>query len=183
MTMNLPTIFTAGDTLSFTDTLADYPASAGWFLNYRIINSAGKVDIQSTASGDDHVFSVAATVTDDWNAGDYQWQAFVTKAAERYTVSTGSITIKPDLAAEAAGYDARSTAIKAIADLKSALATWTATSGHVAEYEIAGRRMKFKSVQEISDLLAFWKREAADDESAQRIASGQSGARRVLVRF
>lgn len=183
MTMNLPTLFTAGDTLSFTDALADYPASAGWILNYRIINAAGKIDIASTDSGDDHVFSVAAATTDAWVAGDYTWQAYVTKAAERFTVGTGKITIKPDLAAEAAGYDARGVAEKAIADLKAALATWSATSGHISEYEIAGRRMKFRSSQEIRDLMNFWKREAASERAAERLANGQTSSGRVLVRY
>src|SRR5687768_10887976 len=94
-----PTTFTAGDTVAWTRSLADYPASAGWVLNYRFINSAARFDVVGSASGDDHAMSVAAAVSADYAAGTYTWQAFVTKDSERYTVDEGTCIVEPDLAA------------------------------------------------------------------------------------
>ena len=44
-----PASITAGDTLTWQKTLADYPATV-WTLKYRFINATAKVDITATAS-------------------------------------------------------------------------------------------------------------------------------------
>ena len=38
-----PAVFTAGDTLKFTRSLADYPASEGWVLSYTLVNADAKI--------------------------------------------------------------------------------------------------------------------------------------------
>ena len=71
MSQNIPTSepesLVAGDTVTWQKTLSDYPASDGWVLSYRLINAAGNIDITSSASGDDHLVSVAATATAGWS--------------------------------------------------------------------------------------------------------------------
>ena len=52
-----PETITAGDSLTWKRTLADYPAGT-WTLKYRLINADGKIDITATASGTDHLVSV-----------------------------------------------------------------------------------------------------------------------------
>lgn len=63
--------FTLGDTLSFTTSLADYPASAGWVLTYRLVpRDAGDIIVLTcTASGADHLAAAAAAATTAWTAG------------------------------------------------------------------------------------------------------------------
>ena len=91
-------VITAGDSLSFTVSLADYPASAGWVLSYRLIpRTAGAVlTFSATASGDDHVVALNAAATASWAAGDYTSAAFVTKGADRFTIDSegGQVTIR-----------------------------------------------------------------------------------------
>ena len=53
-----PETITAGDSLTWKRTLADYPAGT-WTLKYRLINADGKIDLTATASGTDHLVSVA----------------------------------------------------------------------------------------------------------------------------
>lgn len=178
-----PTVITAGDTVAWTKSLSDYPASAGWILHYRLINAAAAIDITSTADGDDHAVSVSAVTTAAWVAGDYTWQAYVVLGSERYTTGTGTLTIKPDLAAKVGGFEARGTWAKALADLRAALAAWLTSSGHVAEYEIAGRRMKFASAADIQGRIAVAEREVAREAQAEKTATGQSLGRQVYVRF
>lgn len=177
-----PAIIVAGDTIAWSRTLTDYPASAGWVLAYRLINSAGKIDITASASGDDHAISVAAATTANWTAGSYTWQATVTKTTQRYTIGSGTLTIKPNLAAQAGGFDARSAAQKALDDTRAALATWISSNGHVQEYEIAGRRMKYASLADIQGRIRLLEREVAREQSAEKIAAGLGAGRRVLVR-
>lgn len=178
-----PAYIQAGDTLAWRRTLPDYPASAGWTLSYRLINATGKIDIAASADGDAHLVSVAASVTASWSAGAYKWTAHVVRGAERYTVGSGDVVIKPDLAAQPSGVDARSEAERALADLRSALLTWIATSGQVQSYTIAGRTMTYRSMAEIRRAISLAEREVAREKAAERLAQGLDAGRRVLVRF
>ena len=64
-----PKRITAGDSVTWTRSLSDYPASSGWVLSYALINAAGKISITATASGADHLISVSATTSVGWAAG------------------------------------------------------------------------------------------------------------------
>lgn len=180
-----PASVTAGDTVTWRISLADYPASDGWTLKYRLINAAGKIDIESSADGDDHLVEVAAGDSDAWAAGAYTWQAYVEGGtSERYTVGTGRIEIKPDLAAESAGYDTRSTAAKTLAAVDAWLA---ARDLAVAEYEVntgAGtRRMKYIPIAELLALRSKLQAEVAREVAAERAAQGLPSRTKVYVRF
>lgn len=178
-----PAFIQAGDTTTWQKALPDYPASAGWVLSYRLINSAGAIDITAAASGDDHLITIPAATTAAYPAGTYTWVATVTLAAERYTLGRGTVTVQPDLAAQPAGFDARSTAQKALDDLRAALLRWLSTSGHVQEYEIAGRRMRFTTAADIQARIGLAEREVARENAALRMAAGLPAANRIYVRF
>ena len=79
--------------------------------------------------------------------------------------------------------DARSTARRALADLRAALARWLSSNGVVAEYEIAGRRMRFASAEDIRKRISLAENEVAREDAEQRLAAGLGGRRRVMVRF
>lgn len=177
-----PASVVAGDTVTWQKTLADYPAGT-YTLKYRLINAAGKIDITATASGTDHLVSVAPTTTDDWAAGDYTWTAWVEATGFRATVGNGSITVRPNLAAETGGYDARSEAQVIYDQLMVAYKTYTLTNGHVSEYEIAGRRMRYRSSAEILEKINFWLAKVNAEKRAEKIAAGLGGGGKVLVRF
>lgn len=179
----VPAIITAGDTLAWTRSLPDYPASDGWTIGYRLINASAKIDITGSASGQDHAVSITATTSAAYAAGDYVYQEYVSKAGERHTTGTGAITIKPDLAAKSAAFEARGTWTKALADLRAALATWVTSNGAVAEYEIAGRRMKFTTAEDIRKRIVIAEHEAAREKADDKAASGQDLGRQVYLRF
>lgn len=180
-----PAIVTAGDTIAWRRSLPDYPASAGWVLKYRLISPSTSHEVIATAAGDEHRVSVTAAASALWQAGEYTWTAWVEGgAAERYTVGAGQITVKPNLAAVVSGgFDTRSQAQQALDALRAALKTYVSTNGHVVEYSIDSRTMKFRSVTEIEDLIRFWEREVAREEQAERLAKGLPSRRRVLVRI
>lgn len=178
-----PAEIVAGDTVTWQKSLADYPASAGWVLNYRLINAAGKIDIEAAASGDDFLITVPAATSAAYAAGTYSWQAFVDGvASQRFTVGGGTLVVKPDLAAQAVGYDTRSTAKKTL-DLIDAAMLAHGASAWTQEYEIAGRRMKFKSVGDFLALRDRLKREVANETRAERLAAGLGGKSKIYVRF
>jgi hypothetical protein len=180
-----PTSIVVGDTLTWTRSLADYPATT-WTLKYRFINAAGKIDITAGASGTDYLVAVTAAVSAAYVAGDYTWTAWAEKgsggSAERVTVGSGTITVKSNIAALTT-LDGRTQAAKIVDQLMAAYIAYTASNGNVAEYEIAGRRMKYRSAAEILEQINHWKAIVAAEKRAERIAAGLGGGNKVLVRF
>lgn len=178
-------ILYAGDTLEFTTSTPDFPASDGWTLKIRLAPRATgtEVDISSTADGADHLVTVPATTTAAWATGWYTATVYVEKSAERYTLERVQVEVKAASTTLADGSDGRSQAEKAVDDLKAALATYTASRGVVAEYSINGRSMKFRDSGEIVALLDYWQRELARERTASSIANGLGNPRRLFVRF
>ena len=177
-----PSTVVAGDSVTWRKTLADYPADQGWALSYVLINAAGKITINAAADGDSHLVSVLPATSALWAPGEYTWQGSASKAGERYTVETGTLTIKPDLAAQAAGFDTRSSARQALDLFEQAIVTQGATAWTL-EYEIAGRRMKFRSVDEFLKMLNKLRSDVARETAADRIAAGLGGKSKIYVRF
>ena len=178
-----PRLIQAGDTVTWTIADSEYPASDGWVLHYRLINAQGAIDITADADGADHAVTVTAATTADYVAGDYQFVGYVAKGTERHTRRRGQITVRPDLAAQTGGFEARGTWAKALDDLRTALATWIVSNGQVREYEIVGRRMVFAAEADIRGRIAIAEREAAREAGLEAAAAGQSLGRRLLVRF
>ena len=176
-----PAVLTAGDSYTWQRSLDDYPAGT-WTLKYQLINAAGKIDITATATGTDHLVTLTPTTTAAYTAGDYTWTSWVEKTGYRITLGGGTITVKPNIAALTT-LDARSDAAVIVDQLTAAYKTYTASQGHVAEYEIAGRRMKFRGSAEILEQLNHWKSILASEKRAERIAAGLGGGNKYLVRF
>lgn len=178
----VPDFFVSGDTVKWQISLSEYPASDGWVLKYRLINAISKLDLTAAASGADHLITLTASATAGYPAGKYIWQGYVEKAAERYTVGSGSIEVRPDLAAKTSGYDSRSSAKRALDAMNSALEVY-GQKAYVQSYEVAGRTMTFKNNGEF---LAFRSRlqvEVRGEEAAARIAAGLSPRNKIHVRF
>lgn len=179
-----PASVTAGDTVKWLRSLADYPATDSWVLKYRLINAAGKLDITAGASGADHLVSVTAATSAAWVPGLYAWQAFVEKGTERYTIGTGSITIERNLAAEAAGYETRTTARQILDQLETAYKDYaTNGQGLVQRYTIGGREMWFKSSKDFLTAIEYWRSQVAGEEVIEDLAQGLGNPRRLYARF
>lgn len=164
-----PASLRAGDTASWLLSLADYPAGQGWSVQYDLVNAAGKITLTSTAEGDSHRIAKTPAQTAAFSAGTYAWQKRVKNGADAYTIGTGSIDILPDLSALVA-IDTRTFAQKTLAALEAWIESHDAG---VAEYEIAGRRMKYIPMAELLKLRSQFAIEV-------RRQSGKSG--RILMR-
>ena len=175
-----PSSFRAGDLLAWTKSLSDYPANAGWALVYTLINSATKITINASASGADFAVSVPAATTAGYTAGDYQWMARVTKTTEIYTVGTGTLTILPNLAAQAT-FDFRSHA-KTMLEAIEAAFEGKASSTQL-EMEINGRRIRSFSPAEMITWRSFYAAEVAKEAQAGSFARTGINPRRMGVRF
>jgi len=178
-------ILVAGDTLDFLTSVTNYPPADGWTLKFRLVPRTagnGEIDITATTSGSDYRVQVAPSVTALWDADEYSWNSWVEKTGVRYSVESGQVTIKTDPSTLAAGTDSRSQAEQAVDDLKAAYATYTSSQGHIAEYEIAGRRMKFANSGDIIAKLSFWQAELTREKAQKAVAAGLPDPRRIYLR-
>lgn len=156
--------FAVGDTWSQTDPLSAYPASAGWVLNTRFVydGSGTAFTITSSASGDDHVTTVAAATTAGWSAGVCTWVQWVEKSGEVVSIGNGKITFLPDPRTATAPIDLRTAAQIGLDNVRAVL-RGTASQG-VRGYSIAGRSLDRYSIQE---LIALESKLAADVKREQ----------------
>jgi hypothetical protein len=128
-----PSEFAAGDTLSFSKRLSDYPASEGWSLKYelRLSSPAGggqAIEFTSTANpdGSAHDVSVTAAVTGTWLPGDYVLRGYAIKAlaggqVERHQIYDNSFTLLEDLPSAAGSEPQQTFAQKMIAQLETVM--------------------------------------------------------------
>jgi hypothetical protein len=138
-----PDSFVAGDTVKWCRSFADYPASAGWTLAYVFVNAGSKKDVASVAEGDSHLVTITAEDSADWPAGDYDFQGTATKGDERYTVTVGRTTVKPNLAAVVDGFDARTSARKVLEAIDAKIAGRASSDQlDVVEYHIGMRGLR-----------------------------------------
>lgn len=180
--MNAPTTFRAGDSVSWSESIPDYPASAGWVLKYRLLWSAGAAEITTAADGDDHAVALVNADTKDWPAGPATLVSWIERGQWKQTLGSQPVTIQPDLTV-AANHDGRSQNRIALEAAEKALKEYlTGGQAMVAEYEIAGRRMKFRDAAEITAIINFYKPLVAKENAALALLAGGGVPGRVYYR-
>lgn len=158
---NLPSSFRAGTTVSYTRTLSDYPASAGWVLNLYLNSLTSATSAQAAASGDSHVVTLSATATGALAAGDYTWGETVTLSGVVYEVASGTVRVLPKLASAAAG-SIQTENEKLLAEVETALHA-LAVNPYQA-YSIGIRSYTFQDL----DKLKKWRGELVAKVHAER---------------
>lgn len=156
-------------------------ASAGWALTYALVKSGTRIQITASASGDDHLVTLAATTTAGYTVGVYQWQAYVTKTTERYLVDSGTIEILANFAAATSGYDGRSHARKVLDALKAKIES-RATKDQ-EQMLVGGQVVGQMPIHRLLEFYDRFKAEVASEEAAERVANGMGSGRNIYVRF
>lgn len=105
---DIPSELVAGESISWSKTYSDYPASESWVLTYTLIKSDTQIQIVASDDGDDHLVEVATGVTAAYAVGTYDWQAHISNGTERYLMDVGVIKVVTDFATQASGFDSRS---------------------------------------------------------------------------
>lgn len=180
-----PSALTAGDTLKFTKSLPDYLPADSWVLTYALVKTGVQIEITATDNGDStHLVNVAASSTLGYTAGDYQWQAYVTKGTERYSVGKGKLTIKPNFAAEDSGYDGRSHSQKMLDAIEARL-EGRATDNQLDMISSAlnGRSVTRETTAELIKLKSYYKIEVQKEKNRDNLNNGVDVGGRILTRF
>jgi hypothetical protein len=172
--MNIPAQLQIGDTWQWTEGFALYPASAGWTMSFSLYRYGQPViQIDATASGDDFSINVPAATTAGKVAGAWQWTAYVTKGADRFTVETGTVTLKPDLAAAGPTTDLR-TENEKILDALLAAQQRRATKEQES-MQISGRAIRYLAPDELEKMIGIYTYKVKAEQGRLR--------RTVLTRF
>lgn len=176
-----PDTITAGDLITWKISHGDYPAGDGWALSYALTSATALISITSSASGDDHLVSVAAATSAAWVAGTYAIQGYVTDGSARHLVYKGDIKILPDLAAASGGLDNRSHA-KQMLDLVEATLVALA-AGTMRSTSILGTTYTRKDEGALVDLRNRYRVEYQQEQNSERMARGKSNKNRILMKF
>ena len=89
----------AGDTLKWRKSFADYPASAGWTLTYYFRAEKGTATITpvvASADGDEFTVTVSAADSALWPIGTLHWSARLSLAGENVSAGSGSFLVLAD---------------------------------------------------------------------------------------
>ena len=190
--MTIPSKVRAGDILQWRDSetqdvFGNAITSTDWSVTYylRTNTAAEGATVTSTAYLSGWQFSVASTVTANFDAGNWYFQAVADKSsAEKQTILSGQFEVLPSLvySGSAAAYDGRSQIRKDLDQVQTAIRA-VASGGGVKEYKIGTRQAKKYELAELFQLEAKLKAELAREEASEKIANGLGNPRNLFVRF
>jgi len=194
MTVTTPTrepdSFVQGDTVTWTRSLPDFPAST-WTLSYAFVTSSDQQTVTASASGDTHSVTISTDESALFAVGTYKYQAYVTSGSTRYTLDgkgnrpciNGRVDVIADFATNTTGYDARTHSEIVLADLKSAYQSYLSDQAKVASYSIGDRSITFKSESEFIEAISRAEYQVQQEIAAERLAKGLGHKGRIRVRF
>lgn len=184
--MNVPALIFSGDTVKWNEpATADYSSSTGWTAAFALRHATGNDALNITGVADGAGgwdFTITAVQSAGLHVNGHWWQIAVTKAAERFTLGTGELTVKANIPAAGNTYDGRT---QSQIDLDAIRAEMRAriTGGSVQEYTIGNRSLKKMPMTDLIALETHYKTMVAREARADRIAKGQDSGRAVYVRF
>lgn len=188
--MSVPDTHYAGDSLSFSIVVPDYPPADGWSLTYRLVPrfttpAQAPITLVGTPNGDSYDFLKGPTET-LWAPGMYGWARWVEKPGARVTLddldSRGQLEIKANPATADQGADNRTRAQKGLDDARAALAFAQAAAAganglQAIELTHGDKRVKYSTAGEavaaMLSAVTYWTHEL-DAENA-RLAGRPTG--------
>ena len=192
--MNFPAVINEGDTVKWrdvaaADSLGNPITSSIWTLKYyfRFDRNQHGATATGTAYGTGWEFSLSATTTDGFTAGDTgYWQAVATRTSpsETVTLGTGQFQVLANLAytGNPGAIDNRSQVQKDLDAVQAAIRA-IISGGVVKQYTIGNRSL---SKYDLTDLLSLETKLKADlkrEQMAQLIANGLGNPFNLFVRF
>lgn len=161
MSRNLPQIFDAGSTVefsaSFTSQNTNYTPANGYVLTY-FIRGSSNLTVVGTANDANDGWTVKLTSKSTFNfsAGLYEYIARVSKDGDSFTVETGRLTLKANLANVEQG-----TRVNHVQHTISVLedAIEGRITADVQQFSIGGRQLLHIPITELVNLRDRYKRE------------------------
>lgn len=190
--MNIPSKIRAGDTIQWRDVagldnLGNTVGSSDYTLTYYLrTNTAteGHSVAGSAYGTEDWEFSISATDSAAFDAGDWYWTAVATKTGSTITLGAGRLEVLAALTytGTPAAFDGRTQVEKDLDAVQAAIRT-ILDGGAVKEYAIGNRNLKKYDLPDLLALETKLKAERNRERKAEMIANGLGNPFNVFVRF
>ena len=187
----LPDQIRAGDTIKWRhdasrDNLGNSITSSDYTLKYYFrtnTNNEGHT-ATGTAFGTGWEFTISASDSDGFDAGNWFFQAIATKASEAVTLATGRLEVLAglDYTSTPAALDDRTQAEKDLAAVQKAIRD-IANGNAVKSYSVAGRNLTRYEMADLIALESKLKFEVQRERRAALIANGKGDPFNLFVRF
>jgi hypothetical protein len=163
--------------------LADYLSTDGWAVSYAFVKAGTQKVVTATSQADGTHLAAIAADDSNWSPGTYRWQKYATKLTQRVTVATGEIIVDTNFAAQTAGYDGRSHAVRALEAIEATLER-RASTDHLNFSIDTGNGSRAVGRMLPAQLMVMRDRYQAmvdNEKTAELIAKGM-GAPKILFR-
>jgi hypothetical protein len=179
--LNIPTTLIAGDRWSWLESDLFLPDGSQARPNEYTLGIAlggpSRLDIIATEEDGSWRLTATSVETSYLAAGVYQWQAYLKDGADRYTIGSGTVEIKPNLETQIEGIEGRPYAEVALERVQNCILALL-ENRPVQEYKILGRETKYMNLLELQQMRDSLQAEVA------RIRRQRLGKRDVrLARF
>jgi hypothetical protein len=166
---NIAAEYIAGDTITWTDVLTDYPAPT-WSAVMYFESEVGIFNAAAVSTLTSHVFTVSAATSAALKVGRYRYSLRVTSGSTVKTIETGWLEIRANPAASGA-HDPRSDARQQL-DALNAYLLGRATDGQMS-MTINGRQLSRFSIKEAREWRDSLRAETKAEESGVNRSRGR----------
>ena len=190
--MTFPTQIRAGDFVQWRipadqDVFGNSISSPDWSVVYYLRTNSGNegATVNSSAYLDGFEFSIPATTTANFDAGDWFYQAVANKSGQEIqTIYTGSFKVLATMSYSGTPtpFDGRSQVEKDLENIEAAIRT-IINGGVIKEYKIGNRNAKKYELAELLTLKSQLKVELVREKQAEMMANGLGNPRATFVRF
>ncbi len=187
--MNIPKKIYAGTTIKWRDDAAAGPldesiTSADWTLKY-FLRTNGRPQghtVTGTSYGTGWEFTISATDSAGFEAGDWFFFVEASKDSEKFTLGSGQLEILLSLAytGDPGKFDGRTAAQKELDDIEAALAKFR---DGAQEYSIGNRTFKRVAMADLQLRRDRLKAIVVRERKAAMIANGLGDPHSLYVRF
>lgn len=176
-----PIEFAAGDTLTFTRSISDYLASAGWALTYELRGGSQPIEFASIADGDSHKVTVTAAVTATWLPGDYVLAGYAIKGAERHQIYVGDFPVSADFQSSPGDEPVTTFAQRMVEKLE--LVMEGKADNDLLESRIGETMFKYLSPAELRTEHGYWVSVRRQEIAKERAKSGLPTGNKIRPMF
>ena len=186
---SFPAVITAATTVTWEDGSAtvgfdESATSPDWTLTYYLrTNTASEgATVVGSAYSSGWRFTIASSVTTNFDKGDWIWAAVASKGSESYQLATGEFKVKQSLVytGTPAALDNRTQNEIDRDNIKAALRKF---SDGAQEYSVGGRTYKRVDIEKLHIELNRINQEIFRENDAEKIKQGLGSGKRVFVRF
>jgi hypothetical protein len=178
-----PQEFSAGDTLTFERNLPDYPATAGWSLDYELRGGAQVISFQSTPDGNSHKVNLAPAVTSLWAPGDYTLTGYAILAAtgERHRIYYGEFKLWEDKQTATADAPEKTFAQQMVEQIKLCL---LAKAGNdLASSKLGETEFRYMTYEQLNRHLGEWMGVRRQEIAKENARAGRPTGNKIRPRI